>query len=79
MSQVIVGGGASSLTVANRLTENPNITVLVIEAGPADDYSYEFMIPAFQGRGGFAPGTNNCGGDFNWCDVSADPPLLYRF
>ena len=30
---VIVGGGVSGLTVANRLTENPLINVLVIEAG----------------------------------------------
>ncbi len=30
---VIVGGGLTGLTVAARLTENPNITVLVIESG----------------------------------------------
>lgn len=30
---VIVGGGTSGLVVANRLTENPHITVLVIERG----------------------------------------------
>lgn len=30
---IIVGGGLTGLTVAARLTENPNITVLVIESG----------------------------------------------
>lgn len=30
---VIVGGGTSGLVVANRLTENPHIKVLVIERG----------------------------------------------
>ena len=30
---IIVGGGTSGLVVANRLTENPHITVLVIERG----------------------------------------------
>jgi choline dehydrogenase len=30
---IVVGGGLAGLTVAGRLTENPKITVLVIEAG----------------------------------------------
>ena len=30
---IVVGGGTTGLVVANRLTENPNITVLVVEAG----------------------------------------------
>lgn len=44
---VIVGGGLAGLTVAGRLSENPDVTVAVIEAG-ADGYSdnNKFVVPA---------------------------------
>jgi choline dehydrogenase-like flavoprotein len=39
---VIVGGGTSGLTVADRLTEDPNVKVLVIEAG--GDHSADPLV-----------------------------------
>ncbi|KAK2761653.1 hypothetical protein FQN54_001481 [Arachnomyces sp. PD_36] len=42
---VVVGGGASGLTVADRLTENPETTVLVIEYGPFDQGEPSVLVP----------------------------------
>ncbi|KAK4548094.1 hypothetical protein LTR36_010814 [Oleoguttula mirabilis] len=41
---IVVGGGTSGLTVANRLTEDPNVTVLVVEYGYLDN-DYSVLIP----------------------------------
>ncbi|KUJ18909.1 choline dehydrogenase-like protein [Mollisia scopiformis] len=42
---VIIGGGIGGLTVADRLTEDPNVTVLVIEYGPFDKGEDSVLIP----------------------------------
>jgi choline dehydrogenase len=42
---VIIGGGASGLTVADRLTEDPSTTVLVLEYGPFDSHEPPVLVP----------------------------------
>ncbi|KXT10166.1 hypothetical protein AC579_3421 [Pseudocercospora musae] len=41
---IIVGGGAAGLVVANRLTENPAVNVLVVEHGHLE-HNASFLIP----------------------------------
>ena len=43
---VIAGGGTAGLVVAARLTENPNVKVGVLEAGPANLGDPMIMMPA---------------------------------
>ncbi|CUS14907.1 unnamed protein product [Tuber aestivum] len=63
---VIIGGGTSGLTVANRLSEDSSKTVLVIESGPMDDGSESFRVP-YLGRGYL-----NFGTKFDW-NISSVP------
>ncbi|MCF6220159.1 MAG: choline dehydrogenase [Robiginitomaculum sp.] len=42
---VIVGGGSAGCTLAGRLSEDPDVTVCLLEAGPKDD-SFLINVPA---------------------------------
>ncbi|KER00065.1 GMC oxidoreductase [Aureobasidium subglaciale EXF-2481] len=42
---IVIGGGTSGLVVANRLTENPRVTVLVIEYGYVDGQENGTAVP----------------------------------
>ena len=56
---VIIGGGSAGCTLAGRLTENPDITVCLLEAGPKDD---SFLIHAPAGAAALMPKKNK----HNW-------------
>ena len=44
---VIVGGGTSGLVLASRLSENPSVSVIVLEAGENHLDDPRMNIPAF--------------------------------
>ncbi|KAJ7108233.1 GMC oxidoreductase [Mycena epipterygia] len=52
---VIVGAGAAGMTLASRLTENPNVTVVVLEAGEDNLNDPTIIVPAQFGRTFFNP------------------------
>ncbi|KAL0571384.1 hypothetical protein V5O48_010572 [Marasmius crinis-equi] len=44
---VVIGGGTAGNTIANRLTENPDYQVLVLEAGGSNENVLLSMVPGF--------------------------------
>jgi choline dehydrogenase-like flavoprotein len=42
---VIIGGGTAGLVVAARLSENPDVSVCVVEAGKDQSTNIDTMIP----------------------------------
>lgn len=64
---VVVGGGSSGLVVASRLTENPNIRVLVLEAGKNQLGDPRINVQALALSTYFDP-------NFDWC-ITTEPQV----
>ncbi|MCJ1477632.1 hypothetical protein MMC13_006305 [Lambiella insularis] len=63
---IVCGCGISGLVVANRLSEDPDVQVLCIEAGEADHYEAIVEVPVFVGA--------DIGGVYDW-DLSTVPQM----
>jgi choline dehydrogenase len=64
---VIIGAGTAGCVLAGRLTEDPDVTVLLLEAGPADD---DELIHMPIGFGSLLKS------EFDWDDGSEPEPFL---
>ncbi|MEO5793572.1 MAG: choline dehydrogenase [Rhodoferax sp.] len=65
---IIVGAGSAGCVLANRLTEDPDVTVLLLEAGPGDRSIFIHMPSAFA-----YPLAND---KFNWFYHSEPDPYM---
>ncbi|KAF9459219.1 aryl-alcohol-oxidase from pleurotus Eryingii [Collybia nuda] len=61
---IIVGGGTAGCVLANRLTEDANVRVLLLEAGPSNRNVLDLMVPAFSSKA-----TPNTPWDWNFTTI----------
>ncbi|KAI9760701.1 MAG: hypothetical protein M1840_002349 [Geoglossum simile] len=64
---IIVGGGISGLVVANRLSEDLDRSILVLEAGNPDNYEEFIQVPQFVG--------SDIGSQYDW-NLSTVPQMF---
>ncbi|KAJ7866193.1 alcohol oxidase [Mycena olivaceomarginata] len=57
---VIIGGGTAGNVVASRLTENPSVSVLVLEAGPSNKGVLDAQVPFLSN------GVSDTGTPYSW-------------
>jgi choline dehydrogenase len=65
---IVVGAGSAGAVLASRLTEDPAVRVLLLEAGPPDD-SFWIHLPIGYGKTMWSP-------KYNWCYYTDPDPNM---